>query len=239
MALKRKSASDNTLHKQSSDEGESEFELGSLDEELSSNEAESNEVSVYEAESESGGASGDKDINLDNGDTTGKSEKQANGKPDSLADSGSEDDSSAESESEEITSASSASDDEEYVLDADGNPRKLLPEIEPGYDSDSSAYSELNTIGNIDVEKYYGSMPHIGYDINGRRIMRPATGAALDQLLDAIDIPKGWTGIIDKETGQLKNLTEEELEIIKRIRQSELPNDQIDLYDVLSYSAHV
>jgi ribosome biogenesis protein ERB1 len=93
----------------------------------------------------------------------------------------------------------------------------------------------VNTIGNIDIEKYYPeSMPHIGYDINGQRIMRPAAGAALDQLLESIDIPKGWTGVIDKETGLPKNLTQEELEIIKRIRREELPNDQIDIYDVLT-----
>ena len=203
----------------SDDEGDSDFELGQLDDELSSDDdlgstgdeadSESSENSDDDPEQEES-----KRVKLNNGKLNG----------------------AGASESEELLSDASSefySSDDDLALDADGNPRKLLPEIDPHYDSDSSTFSEVNTIGNIDMAKYYpDSMPHIGYDINGRRIMRPAAGAALDQLLETIDLPKGWTGIIDKETGALKNLTQEELEIIKRIRKQELPNDQIEIYDV-------
>lgn len=202
----------------SDDEEDSDFELGLLDDELSSDD--DVDDSGDEAESESG----------ENSDNEQQEEEPtmitSNGKTNGVDG----------SESEDLLSDVSSeyySSDSDVVLDADGNPRKLLPEIDPHYDSDSSTLSEINTIGNIDLEKYYpDSMPHIGYDINGRRIMRPAAGAALDQLLESIDLPKGWTGIIDKETGGLKNLTQEELEIIKRIRRQELPNDQIEIYDV-------
>jgi ribosome biogenesis protein ERB1 len=202
----------------SDDEEDSDFELGLLDDELSSDDDVND--SGDEAESESG----------ENSDNEQQEEEPtmitSNGKTNGVDG----------SESEDLLSDVSSeyySSDSDVVLDADGNPRKLLPEIDPHYDSDSSTLSEINTIGNIDLEKYYpDSMPHIGYDINGRRIMRPAAGAALDQLLESIDLPKGWTGIIDKETGGLKNLTQEELEIIKRIRRQELPNDQIEIYDV-------
>ena len=199
------------------DEDDSDFELGLLDDELSSDEDDSAEYdSETSGEGEVNGEDREKDF-------------VANGKANGVDGSESENLLSDDEEESEFYS----SDDDVVVLDADGNPRKLLPEIEPGYDSDSSAYSDVNTIGNIDIEKYYPeSMPHIGYDIDGQRIMRPAAGAALDQLLESIDIPKGWTGVIDKETGLPKNLTQEELEIIKRIRREELPNDQIDIYDV-------
>jgi ribosome biogenesis protein ERB1 len=212
----------------SDDEEDSDFELGLLDDELSSDD--DVDDSGDDAESESG----------ENSDDEQEEEEEptmitSNGKTNG-------------SESEDLLSDASSeyySSDSDVVLDADGNPRKLLPEIDPHYDSDSSTLSEINTIGNIDLEKYYpDSMPHIGYDINGRRIMRPAAGAALDQLLESIDLPKGWTGIIDKETGGLKNLTQEELEIIKRIRRQELPNDQIEIYDVpplvdMTNSSHI
>lgn len=53
---------------------------------------------------------------------------------------------------------------------------------------------------------FYDSYPHIGYDINGKKIMRPATKDALDALLDSIEVPKGWTGLTDIHTGNPLNL---------------------------------
>jgi ribosome biogenesis protein ERB1 len=216
---KRKPVDKDTDPSSTDDEDDSDFELGLLDDELSSDEDDS-------AEFES---SDEEDQEEDNGQDREK-DFVANGKTKGVDGSESE---NLLSDQDDAESEFYSSDDDVF-LDADGNPRKLLPEIEPGYDSDSSAYSEVNTIGNIDIAKYYPeSMPHIGYDINGQRIMRPAAGAALDQLLESIDIPKGWTGVIDKETGLPKNLTQDELEIIKRIRKEELPSGQTDIYDVL------
>lgn len=221
MAQKRKSVGNGRGESPSEEEEESDFELASLDDELSSE-----EDGEADSESEGNEAEDNEEEEDDNEESSGSENDLVNGK--------SSDIDGRESENLFSDVSSEYASDSDVVLDADGNPRKLLPEIIPEYDSDSSTPEEANTIGDIDVEKYYGSMPHIGYDINGRRIMRPAAGAALDQLLDTIDLPKGWTGIIDKETGELKNLTEDELEIIKRIRKEELPNDQIDVYDVLS-----
>ena len=221
MSLKRKTAVNGRGSSSDDDEASSDFDVSLLDDELSSED----ELDIGEDDAHSGsGENTDQDD--DDDESTESTESKANRKMGSVD--------GAESENL-LSDASSEYDteDPDIVLDAEGNPRKLLPEIDPHYDSDSSTGEEINTIGNIDIEKYYpASMPHIGYDINGRRIMRPAAGAALDQLLETIDLPKGWTGIIDKETGGLKNLTDEELEIIKRIRKEELPNDKIDVYDV-------
>lgn len=219
MSLKRKSKSDNVSPSESDDEGDGDFEVSLLDSELSDDG--SSDESGDEADSES---SENSDLEDEHENST--RERHINGN---------KNESREDEESESLFSDASSefySSDSDVILDAEGNPRKLLPEIDPHYDSDSSTFSEVNTIGDIDIEKYYGSMPHIGYDVNGRRIMRPAAGAALDQLLDTIELPKGWTGIVDKDTGELKNLTEEELEIIKRIRRQELPNDEIEVYDV-------
>ena len=233
MPLKRKPITEAAAQSPSpsSNDEDDNFDLGLLDDALSSDE--NSDYDSDDAESESGDNSDDpeesEDENPTNGDLISKDGKiTSNGtngsKPENLL-----------SDLSDMSSESSYSSDSDVVLDAEGNPRNLLPNIDPHYDSDSSTSSQVNTIGNIDIEKYYpASMPHIGYDINGRRIMRPAAGAALDQLLETIDLPKGWTGIIDKETGQLKNLTDEELEIIKRIRRQELPNEEIEIYDVKS-----
>lgn len=118
------------------------------------------------------------------------------------------------------------------VKDANGGERYVYEEINPVYDSDDSdAQETTNTIGNIPLS-FYDSYPHIGYDINGKKIMRPAKGEALDALLDSIEVPKGWTGLTDPTTGKPLNLSPEELDILKRIQTNEVPEDGYDPYPV-------
>ncbi|KAF2094534.1 putative ribosome biogenesis protein erb1 [Rhizodiscina lignyota] len=122
------------------------------------------------------------------------------------------------------------------VQDANGNPRYIYKEIDPAYDSeDSDAAEGNNTIGNIPLS-FYDSYPHIGYDINGKKVMRPAKGEALDALLDSIEIPKGWTGLTDPATGKPLELSEEELDVLKKITRNEVPEDGYDPYpDMVEY----
>ncbi|KAJ9647917.1 Ribosome biogenesis protein erb1 [Coniosporium tulheliwenetii] len=116
------------------------------------------------------------------------------------------------------------------TTDANGNPRYLYREIEPAYDSDDSdAPATTNTIGDIPLS-FYDSYPHIGYDINGKKIMRPAKGEALDALLDSIEIPQGWTGLTDPTTGKPLELSREELEVLKKLTRNEVPEEGYDPY---------
>ncbi|KAI4181629.1 MAG: hypothetical protein L6R41_006511 [Letrouitia leprolyta] len=118
----------------------------------------------------------------------------------------------------------------EVVEDANGNPRYVYGNIDPVYDSDDSDAPETtNTIGNIPLS-FYDSYPHIGYDINGKKIARPAKGEALDALLDSIDVPKGWTGLTDPNTGKPLELSAEEMDILKRIQLNEVPEEGYDPY---------
>lgn len=120
----------------------------------------------------------------------------------------------------------------EIIPGADGKPRMIKKEIHAVYDSDDSDMEESNTIGNVPLSAY-DQMPHIGYDINGKRIMRPATGSALDTLLESIDLPEGWTGLLDKSTGKGLNISKEELELIKRIQRNETTDDASNPYEDL------
>jgi len=114
------------------------------------------------------------------------------------------------------------------VMDSAGNPRYLYPEIVPNYDSDDTdAGKEENVIGNIPFSTY-DLFPHIGYDINGNKIMRPAAGKALDELLDSIELPKGWTGLVDKNTGKELKLSDEELRIVSQIQRGKLADELED-----------
>ncbi|KAK4993842.1 Ribosome biogenesis protein erb1 [Elasticomyces elasticus] len=114
--------------------------------------------------------------------------------------------------------------------DANGNTRYMYRPIDPVYDSDDSdAPATTNTIGDIPLS-FYEAYPHIGYDINGKRIMRPARGEALDALLDSIDLPKGWTGLTDPATGKPLQLSREELEVLRKLTRNEAPGDGYDPY---------
>ncbi|KAK0383087.1 hypothetical protein NLU13_9001 [Sarocladium strictum] len=122
------------------------------------------------------------------------------------------------------------------TIGANGQPRYEYDEIDPTYDSDDTDAQEApNTIGNIPLS-FYDSYPHIGYDINGKKIMRPATGDALDALLDTIEIPKGWTGLTDPQTGKPLNLSQDELELLRRLQTGQVPTDNYDPYpDMIPY----
>jgi ribosome biogenesis protein ERB1 len=137
---------------------------------------------------------------------------------------------------EELVSPSTLEEEERpnYTIttDANGGERYVYDEIDSVYDSDDSdAPVTSNAIGNIPLT-FYDSYPHIGYDINGKKIMRPAKGEALDALLDSIDVPKGWTGLTDPATGKPLNLSQDELEILRRIQTNELPEEGYDPYPV-------
>lgn len=139
----------------------------------------------------------------------------------------SEIDALSESEPEEWYTSDSSG---ELVEGADGKPRKLKPQIDPHYSSDDSDHEESNTVGNIPLSAYE-TTPHIGYDIDGKRIMRPATQSAIDSLLETVEMPKGWTGLVDKETGGQLLLSAEEQALIDRVQSGLLPNEDINPYE--------
>ncbi|KAL3489772.1 NUC169 domain-containing protein [Aspergillus germanicus] len=117
--------------------------------------------------------------------------------------------------------------------DANGNDRYIYDEINPDDNSDYSDIEEnANTIGNIPLT-FYDQYPHIGYDINGKKIMRPAKGEALDALLDSIEIPKGWTGLTDPSTGKPLELSQDELELLRKVQMNEIPEDGYNPYEPL------
>jgi ribosome biogenesis protein ERB1 len=67
-----------------------------------------------------------------------------------------------------------------------------LPEIIPDYLSDSSDDETTNTIGNVPIE-WYDDFDHIGYDINGSKIQRPAVSKdQLDSFVAEMDDPSSW-----------------------------------------------
>ncbi len=111
-----------------------------------------------------------------------------------------------------------------------GQPKRVYPAIEPNYDSDSSTEDGPNRIGNVPLE-WYDDLPHIGYDIDGKKVMRPAKGDALDRFLATVEDPDSWMTATDKSTGADVKLTDEELDIIRRLQNAEIPDGSYDPYE--------
>lgn len=112
-----------------------------------------------------------------------------------------------------------------------GENKMAYPEIEPEYDSDSSTEETENRIGNVPLH-WYDDLPHLGYDINGKRVLRPAQGDELDKFLDTVDGEgDAFFSARDQLGGKDVRLTDEELDIIRRLQRAEIPLDSYDPYE--------
>ncbi|THH03200.1 hypothetical protein EW146_g10488, partial [Bondarzewia mesenterica] len=116
------------------------------------------------------------------------------------------------------------------ISDITGQPKKVYPEIEPDYDSDSSTEDAPNRVGDIPLH-WYDDLPHVGYDINGKKVLKPARGDELDKFLHTVEDPLAWTSAFDKNVQMDKPLTAEELDIIRRLQANENPDAGYDPYE--------
>eukprot|EP00127_Corallochytrium_limacisporum_P006398 Clim_evm6s226 gene=Clim_evmTU6s226 len=105
----------------------------------------------------------------------------------------------------------------------------------PGYDNDSDTDTDdddihvRNTRGNIPIE-WYDDLPHLGYDLAGKPIAKPVTGDKLDEFLAKMDDPDYWKKFKDDSTQEDVKLTDEDIEIIRRIQQGAFPDPEFDPY---------
>ncbi|WFD31942.1 Ribosome biogenesis protein erb1 [Malassezia sp. CBS 17886] len=115
-----------------------------------------------------------------------------------------------------------------------GETKMEYAPIEPEYDSDSSTEETANRIGNVPLE-WYDDLPHLGYDIDGKRVLRPAQGDELDRFLATVEGDgDAWFSARNKQSGQDVRLTDEELDVIQRLQRAEIPLDAYDPYEPAS-----
>ncbi|KAI8997846.1 NUC169 domain-containing protein [Pilobolus umbonatus] len=105
-----------------------------------------------------------------------------------------------------------------------------LPEIEGNYESDSSTEETENTIGNVSLD-LYKDLPHIGYDIDGKKILKPATGDELDKFLATMEDPDSWRTVKSEVEGKDFVLSDKELDIIQRLQRGIIPDSTYDPYE--------
>lgn len=109
---------------------------------------------------------------------------------------------------------------------------KTLKDDEDEYVEDSSDEEDIrNTVGNIPM-KWYDDYPHIGYNWDGKRIVKPQKGDQLDNFLKRMEDPDFWRTIKDPQTGQDVVLSESDIQLITRIQKQKIPDAQFDEYAV-------
>ncbi|KAI0269246.1 BOP1NT-domain-containing protein [Gloeopeniophorella convolvens] len=163
---------------------------------------------------------------IDTGSDTEEGDEEQSGKDDE------------HSGSEEEDEEDASSDDSLHIFpkaktvisDITGQPKKVYPEIEPDYDSDSSTEDAPNRVGNIPLH-WYDDLPHVGYSIDGKKVLKPARGDELDKFLKTVDDPSAWTSAFDKNTQMDRPLTSQELDIIRRLEALENPDATYDPYE--------
>lgn len=126
-----------------------------------------------------------------------------------------------ESETEELTGWAYAKDlQDRYLAHSDSD------DSEPGdFVTDQSA----TTIGNVPLE-WYRDYPHIGYSLNGQRVLKPATKDELDNFLSKMDDPEFLATFEDPTTHKDVKLTREEVAIIERLQSGKYPDAEVDSY---------
>ncbi|KAG0170402.1 Ribosome biogenesis protein erb1 [Apophysomyces sp. BC1034] len=118
--------------------------------------------------------------------------------------------------------------EEEKLKSQDATER--LPEIEANYESDSSVEEDENTVGNIPME-WYDDLPHIGYDVDGKKILRPATADELDKFLATMEDPDSWKSVRSEKEGKDVVLKDDELDIIRRLQGGNIPDADYNPYE--------
>ncbi|KYR03117.1 WD40 repeat-containing protein [Tieghemostelium lacteum] len=86
------------------------------------------------------------------------------------------------------------------------------------YDDEDSSEDEslVNRIGNVPIE-WYDDYDHIGYDVNGQKIMKAEAKDSLDRFLDQTD-PNFWRTVYDKVNDKKVVLSDEDMALLKSIQ---------------------
>ncbi|XP_039576978.1 ribosome biogenesis protein BOP1-like [Passer montanus] len=88
-----------------------------------------------------------------------------------------------------------------------------------------------NTVGNIPME-WYQDFPHIGYDLDGKRIYKPLRSKdELDLFLEKMENPEYWRTVQDRQTGAEVALSEEQLELVQRLQRGHFGDVNFDPYE--------
>ncbi|MCO5574126.1 hypothetical protein L7F22_027905 [Adiantum nelumboides] len=112
-----------------------------------------------------------------------------------------------------------------------GNEEELKsPRAVAESDSSEDEVPSRNTIGNVPL-KWYKEEQHIGYDLSGKKISKREKKDQLDSFLARSDDSKEWRKVYDEYNDEEVELTKEEIDLIRRIRDGRVPHAEVDPYE--------
>lgn len=111
---------------------------------------------------------------------------------------------------------------------------RMLKTSQDEYELDTSDEEDLrNTIGNVPL-KWYDNYEHVGYNLLGRKISKPADAKRndeLDKFLSKMEDPDYWRTVNDRQTGGKIVLTDEDIEVIKRLVRGKYASGDVEEFE--------
>ncbi|BES94044.1 Pescadillo homolog [Nesidiocoris tenuis] len=86
-----------------------------------------------------------------------------------------------------------------------------------------------NTVGNIPIN-WYDEYDHIGYDWEGKKILKPERGDDIDEFLKKIENPDFWRTVRHPHTGQDVVLSDDDINLIRRLETQKIPDAAFNEY---------
>lgn len=115
-------------------------------------------------------------------------------------------------------------------IDEPGTSGEVSKIVEYEDDGDSSDEEDIrNTVGNIPLH-WYDEYKHIGYDWDGKKIIKPPQRDQIDDFLKKMEDPNFWRTVKDPQTGQDVVLSEDDIQLIKKIMKQRNPEQSFDDY---------
>lgn len=114
--------------------------------------------------------------------------------------------------------------------DEPGTSGENKKEVEYEDDGDSSDEEDIrNTVGNIPLH-WYDEYKHIGYDWDGKKIIKPPQRDQIDEFLKKMEDPDFWRTVKDPQTGQDVVLSDDDIQLIKKIMKQRNPDQNFNEY---------
>ncbi|KAG0609240.1 hypothetical protein M758_8G169200 [Ceratodon purpureus] len=97
-------------------------------------------------------------------------------------------------------------------------------------DSSEDEVPDRNTIGDVPLE-WYKNEDHIGYTKDGLKIKKQARRDQLDTFLARTEDANEWRKVYDEYNDEEVELTKEEIDMIRRLRQGKIPHAEVNPYE--------
>jgi ribosome biogenesis protein ERB1 len=94
-----------------------------------------------------------------------------------------------------------------------------LPPIVPGDSSDEDGPEHKSRVGNIPL-RWYKDFDHVGYDIDGNKIVRKLKADAIDEFIKKKDDPEFWRTVYDVRNDEELRLSDDEVRFLRRLQKN-------------------